>query len=142
MQGNRATNTLPELILRRALHSRGIRYRVHAPEVPGKPDVVIRKYRLAVFVDGDFWHDNRWRVRGLPRLEDDFKTNRDFWVAKIRRNMERDQDVTARLREAGWTVVRLWESDIKADPHAAASTVVEALREAKARLHSKGGSGR
>lgn len=116
-----------ELALRRALHQRGLRYRLHAADVPGRPDVVIRSRRLAVFADGDMWHGNAWRLRGLDRLEDMFPTNTSFWTKKIRRNMERDEEVTARLLGEGWTVVRIWESEILADPDAAAQKVVDAL---------------
>jgi DNA mismatch endonuclease (patch repair protein) len=74
------------------------------------------------------WHGNAWRLRGLSRLEDMFPNNTAFWTKKIRRNIERDREVTARLREEGWTVVRLWESDIFADPDAAADEVLASLK--------------
>lgn len=131
MQSNRSTDTRPELILRRELHRRGIRYRLHARDVVGKPDLVVRKLRLAVFVDGDFWHGNRWRLRGLTRLEEDFHRNRDWWVAKIRRNVDRDREVDDRLAGEGWTVLRVWESDVLADVAAAADRVQEAIRDAR-----------
>ena len=128
MAAVRNKDSKAELALRRQLHARGLRYRLHARDLPGRPDLVIRKYRLAVFVDGDFWHGNAWKVRGLARFEDQFPTNRDFWLAKIRRNMQRDQDVTAALVASGWTVVRLWESEVLASPAAAADRVQGALR--------------
>lgn len=110
-------DTTPEMLLRRALWSRGVRYRLCRMDLPGKPDIVFPSRRLCVFVDGDFWHGNQWRRRGLPSLDDQFRdaTNRDYWLKKIRRNVERDRRVTAELLAAGWTVVRLWESDIHAD---------------------------
>jgi DNA mismatch endonuclease, patch repair protein len=128
MAAVRNKDSKAELALRRQLHARGLRYRLHARDVPGRPDLVMRKYRLAVFVDGDFWHGNAWKVRGLARFEDQFPTNRDFWVAKIRRNMQRDQEVTAALVANGWTVVRLWESEVLASPTGAADRVQRALR--------------
>ncbi|SRR6266540_240942 len=128
MAAVRNKDSKAELALRRELHARGVRFRLHARDVPGRPDLVIRKYRLAVFVDGDFWHGNAWRLRGLTRFEDQFPTNRDFWVKKIRRNMERDQEVTAALVAEGWTVVRLWESEVLAGPSAAADRVERAMR--------------
>ncbi len=131
MAANRAKNTKVELALRRELHARGIRFRLHAREVPGRPDIVIRKYRLAVFVDGDFWHGNAWRRRGLKRLEDDFNVNREFWVAKIRRNMERDQEVTQQLKASGWIVFRFWESSLRQDISGAADLVEGAIKEAQ-----------
>jgi DNA mismatch endonuclease (patch repair protein) len=128
MAAVRNKDSKAELALRRQLHARGLRYRLHARDLPGRPDLVIHKYRLAVFVDGDFWHGNAWKVRGLARFEDQFPSNRDFWVAKIRRNMQRDQEVTAALVAGGWTVVRLWESEVLASPAAAADRVQGALR--------------
>lgn len=116
-----------ELALRRELHRRGVRYRLHARDVPGRPDIVIRRRRLAVFVDGDFWHGNSWRLRGLSSLEEQFPTRTDWWVAKISRNMQRDREVTAALENDGWRVVRLWESNVLADPVASADRVTDAL---------------
>ena len=116
-----------ELALRRALHRRGLRYRVHASDVHGRPDLVIRSKRLAVFVDGDFWHGNAWRVRGLERLEDQFPTRTEWWVAKINRTMERDREVTATLEAEGWRVVRIWESEILDDADSSADRVLAVL---------------
>lgn len=131
MAAVRGKNTKAEMTLRRALHRRGMRFRLHAPDVIGRPDIVNRSRRLAVFADGDMWHGNAWRLRGLDRLEDMFPNNTEFWTKKIRRNMERDREVTARLTEEGWTVVRLWESDILADPDAAAAKVLDAVMNPK-----------
>jgi DNA mismatch endonuclease (patch repair protein) len=131
MQSNRGRDTKPELVLRSELHRRGVRYRLHARDVAGRPDLVIRSLRLAVFVDGDFWHGNRWRLRGLRSLADDFPSNTDWWVAKITRNIERDREVSQRLTSEGWTVLRLWESDVLRDVAAAADKVQEAVRSAR-----------
>ena len=131
MAAVRGKDTKAELALRRALHHRGLRFRLHASDVFGRPDIVIRSRRLAVFADGDMWHGNAWQLRGLSRLEDMFPNNTEFWTKKIRRNMERDREVTARLTEEGWTVVRVWESDILADPDAAAKKIVDALRKSE-----------
>lgn len=120
-----------ELTLRRELHARGLRYRLHASDVTGRPDIVIRKYRLAVFVDGDFWHGNSWRLRGLNSLEEQFPTNTRFWVRKIRGNMRRDREVTETLTNQGWTVIRLWESQVLEDPTRAADMVERAVRDAR-----------
>jgi DNA mismatch endonuclease (patch repair protein) len=127
MSAVRSKDSKAELALRKALHGGGLRFRLHAPDVPGKPDIVIRSKRLAVFADGDMWHGNAWRLRGLRRLEDMFPNNTEFWVKKIQRNMERDREVTHQLEEKGWTVVRIWESEILADPDAAAGRVFSAL---------------
>lgn len=131
MQANRSRDTKPELLLRSELHRRGVRYRLHAADVPGRPDLVIRALNLAIFVDGDFWHGNRWRLRGLDRLEDDFHSNQDFWVAKIQRNVQRDREVDERLADEGWTVLRIWETEVLADVGAVADRVQEAIRAAR-----------
>ncbi|MFD7403013.1 very short patch repair endonuclease [Streptomyces sp. NPDC059866] len=109
-------NTRPEVALRRALWRRGLRYRVRTT-LPGKPDITFPGARLAVFVDGDFWHGNAWRIRGLPSFEAQFDrmNNPDFWRAKLRRNMTRDAEVNSALAQAGWTVYRVFESRLKRD---------------------------
>jgi DNA mismatch endonuclease (patch repair protein) len=117
MRRVRSRDTTPELALRRALWKQGLRYRIYSRQLPGNPDIVFRGARVVVFVDGDFWHGNQWRLRGLASLEDQFRHAKraDYWVPKIRRNMVRDADATARLEYGGWKVLRLWESDIAAD---------------------------
>jgi len=118
-----------ELALRRALHAAGVRYRLHAPDVTGRPDLVIRSRRLAVFVDGDLWHGNpdEVRRRGRASLAELFPTRTDWWVAKIERTVARDREVTEALRAEGWTVLRLWEHDVLRDPAGSANTVRQAL---------------
>jgi DNA mismatch endonuclease (patch repair protein) len=119
-----------ELALRRALHAAGVRYRLHAPDVTGRPDLVIRSRRLAVFVDGDLWHGNpeEIRRRGRDSLADLFPTRTDWWVAKIERTVARDREVTDALEGSGWTVIRLWEHDVLRDPTGSAETVRQAVR--------------
>ncbi|MBA2324251.1 MAG: very short patch repair endonuclease [Pseudonocardiales bacterium] len=119
-----------ELALRRALHAAGVRYRLHAPDVMGRPDLVIRSRRLAVFVDGDLWHGNpdEVRRRGRASLAELFPTRTEWWVAKIERTVARDREVTSALREQGWTVLRLWEHDVLRDPDGCARTVLDAIR--------------
>lgn len=106
-------NTKPELLLRHELHRRGLRYRLHR-RVPGRPDLVFPGPRVAVFVDGDFWHGNTWRVRGADSFDAYFEScaNSGFWRAKIRTNMARDETVNKALAADGWTVLRIWESDL------------------------------
>ena len=130
MAAVRNKDSRAELALRRALHAAGLRYRLHAGDVPGRPDIVIRSRRLAVFVDGDLWHGNaeELRRRGRERLSDLFPSRTDWWVAKIERNIARDRDVTRTLQRDGWTVVRLWEHDVLADPAGAAQHVLRAVR--------------
>ncbi len=131
MRSVRSKNTKPELALRRAVHARGGRFRLHAGDVPGRPDMVVRSRKVAVFVDGDLWHGNpaEWQRRGRSSLADLFPTRTAWWVAKIERNMQRDQDVNRELHERGWRVLRIWASDITADTDASASVVLTALRE-------------
>lgn len=130
MRSVRSKNTKPELALRRAVHARGARFRIHAADVPGRPDMVVRARKVAVFVDGDLWHGNpdEWRRRGRAALADLFPTRTAWWVEKIERNMRRDCEVDRQLRELGWRVVRIWASEVMADPEAAADIVTDALR--------------
>jgi DNA mismatch endonuclease (patch repair protein) len=83
---------------------------------------------VAVFIDGDLWHGNSWRVRGLSSLEAQFPTRTEWWVSKIRRNMERDQQVNEELAAAGWTVLRFWESETLADPNTVAKRIAAQVR--------------
>jgi DNA mismatch endonuclease, patch repair protein len=111
MAAVRGRDTRPELMLRRALWARGLRYRLRVKLI-GKPDIVFPGARLAVFVDGDYWHGNAWRVRGMASFEAQFENRRnaDFWRAKIQANMTRDTKVNASLSAMGWRVYRVFES--------------------------------
>lgn len=118
MAAVKGRDTNPELALRRALHGHGLRFRVNPSGVMGKPDIVNRSKRIAIFVDGDFWHGNPddWARRGFDSMEAQFRpANRERWVTKLRRNVERDRHVTAQLESEGWTVVRVWESELRDD---------------------------
>src|SRR4051794_18547586 len=102
MAAVRGKDTRPEMLLRRALHARGCRYRVHARDVTGRPDLVNRRRKVAVFVDGDWRHGNpaEWRRRGFDSLEAQFRGDqRAKWVTKLRRNIERDQEVNRSLSQ-------------------------------------------
>jgi DNA (cytosine-5)-methyltransferase 1 len=113
----RSRDTTPELLLRKALWAAGLRFRTYAANLPGKPDIVIESKRLAIFIDGDFWHGGQWRRRRLTSLEEQFRqtNSRAYWLRKIRRNMDRDCRATAALIESDWRVVRLWESEVLSD---------------------------
>ena len=100
-------NTSIEQRLRKALWHSGIRYRVNYTKLPGKPDIAITKYKIAIFCDGEFWHGKDWLIKG-----DNIKSNREYWVPKIQRNIERDIDVNKTLSYQGWTVMRFWGNDI------------------------------
>ncbi len=104
----RSRDTKPELLLRKALWAKNIRFRTHAKDLPGKPDIVIRKYKLAIFVDGEFWHGYDWENKKLT-----LKTNPDFWIAKIERNIARDQQNREDLANMGYTVFRFWEQQVR-----------------------------
>lgn len=124
-RANRKTETRQEILLRQRLWQLGFRYRKNMSSLPGTPDIVFFRERVAVFCDGDFWHGNDWRRlrRQLSR-----RHNADYWVAKIRRNRERDLETTRRLQKEGWLVIRLWESDILRDPDAVALRVASVIR--------------
>jgi DNA (cytosine-5)-methyltransferase 1 len=114
MRRVRSSNTTPELLFRKALWRKGLRYTICETELPGKPDVVLPSRRVAIFIDGDLWHGGQWQRRGKSALEDQFTStvSKEYWLDKIRRNMERDCKCTHTLLIAGWTVLRFWESDI------------------------------
>lgn len=127
MSAIRSKGTTPERILAKSIWKCGLRYRKHYA-ISGKPDFVFVKARIAVFCDGDFWHGNNWRIRGLKSLEDELASYSDFWVSKIRRNMERDQHVNEKLREDGWLVLRFWESDIRESVEECTARIWEAYQ--------------
>ena len=104
---NRGRNTKPELMIRRAFHARGIRYRVHVANLPGKPDIVLRRFRSAILVHGCFWHGHDCPLFRLPA------TRRQFWEAKISRNRERDGEVMDALRAEGWRCLTVWECALR-----------------------------
>ncbi|MGC1472266.1 MAG: very short patch repair endonuclease [Psychroserpens sp.] len=104
----RGKNTKPEMLFRRALWAKGVRYRVDSKSLPGRPDLSIKKYKLAIFIDGEFWHGYNWDERKKT-----LKSNREFWIPKIERNMQRDREVNAQLEDLDFTVFRFWETEIK-----------------------------
>ena len=101
-------NTKPELIFRKALWKKGIRYRVNNKQIPGKPEVSIKKYKLAIFIDGEYWHVYNWDER-KPKL----KTNPRFWIPKIERTMQRAKEVNQQLQNMEYTIFRFWVHEIK-----------------------------
>ena len=137
MSAVRNRDTKPELALRKALHARGLRYRLRSA-LPGKPDIVFGPAKVVVFVDGDYWHGNAWRTRGFESFDAYYGRgdNAPFWLAKIRRNIARDLEVTATLTCAGWTVLRCWESDIERDLSAVTDRVADAVRSDGSRLRT------
>ena len=119
MAAIRGKDTKPEMIVRRWLWSRGFRYRLNSPKLPGHPDLVLRKYRTCIFVNGCFWHGHHVEVnsekRGMKGSEccKIPKTNRGFWVEKIRRNKERDKEEQRKLAAMGWHSITIWECELK-----------------------------
>lgn len=113
-------DTRPEILLRKALWRRGLRYRVNKRVEGIRPDVVFVGSRLAVFVDGCFWHS-------CPLHGTQPATNTEYWHRKLTRNVERDAENNRTLQEAGWRVLRLWEHDVLEDPEAAAALIAEHL---------------
>lgn len=107
MAAIRSRGTRPEMLVRKHLFACGFRYRLNHPRLPGKPDIVLRKYRTAVFVNGCFWHGHDCPAFRLP------KTNTDFWRQKIDRNRERDAQEQRRLAEMGWHCITVWECQLK-----------------------------
>lgn len=122
---SKKTDTSCELLLRRTLWAAGARYRKNVKELPGRPDIVFSRAKLVVFCDGDFWHGHNWESRRQKLLQG---ANADYWIAKIQRNMERDRHNTGRLEEMGWTVLRVWESEIRTSLWQATNKVLNLLR--------------
>ena len=121
MAAIRSKDTKPEMIVRKGLWMRGFRYRLNHKRLPGHPDLVLRKYRTCIFVNGCFWHGHDVTItnnRETISVESSEcckipKTNREFWMAKIRRNKERDKEEQHRLAEMGWHCITVWECELK-----------------------------
>lgn len=117
MAGIQGKDTKPELALRRALHARGFRFRLHSRKVYGRPDLVLPKYRAVVFVHGCFWHRHKGcRYTTTP------STRREFWQAKFKANVARDEAVQGKLMEDGWRVATVWECALRKPDQIAVST--------------------
>jgi len=119
MAAIRSKNTGIEMLLRRALWKGGLRYRIHA-NLPGTPDIVFPRHKVAVFCDGCFWH-------GCPKCGLDPQQNREYWIEKIWRNKARDQSVTAELEQAGWRVLRFWGCEIRDDLEGVVQRIKQAV---------------
>jgi len=110
MQAVKSKNSKIEILLRKALWKKGYRYRINDKKVFGKPDIAIKKYKIAIFCDSEFWHGKDWETKKYK-----IKSNRDFWWKKIERNIERDKEVNNKLQSEGWIVLRFWGKEIKND---------------------------
>jgi DNA mismatch endonuclease (patch repair protein) len=124
----RGKDTKAERKLRQALWQMGYRYRKNVKSLPGTPDIAIKKYKLAVFVDGEFWHGYHWAEK-----KESIQRNRGYWIPKIERNMQRDRQVTQELQAMGWTVFRFWEGRLKTHFHLCLQAIVDELEKRKHR---------
>jgi len=108
MRKIKSKNTTPEIILRKALWNEGIRYRIENKGIIGNPDIAIKKYKLAIFIDGEFWNGYNWKEKKKK-----IQRNQDYWIEKIQKNMARDKKYNLLLKENNWTVLRFWEHEKK-----------------------------
>ena len=120
----KATDTKGEKLLRSGLWRMGFRFRKNVRDLPGKPDIVFLRHKVVIFCDGDFWHGRRWR-KDKRRLQ--AGPNAPYWIAKIQANINRDKRYNKELKRLGWHVVRLWESDIRANAEKAATSIAKIL---------------
>lgn len=119
----KAKDTKVELLLRKELWRRGLRYRKNCPLVYGKPDIVFIRKQIAVFIDGEFWHGYNFE-----EIKSRLKSNKKFWIEKIERNMERDFEITQFLIEQGWAVLRFWDFEVKNNLSRCADKIEHAVK--------------
>ncbi len=120
-------NTSIEMLLSRALWHRGLRFRKNSSHVYGHPDISVKKYRIAIFCDGDFWHGYDWENR-----KSGIKSNTGYWIPKIERNMQKDIETNHVLESMGWTVIRVWEHEIRKNLPDIADMIMRIIAEKKA----------
>ena len=130
MKNIRGKDTKIEVILRKALWNKGYRYRKNYKKLPGSPDIVLTKYKIAIFCDGEFFHGKDWEIL-KPRLEK--SNNSEFWISKISGNRERDSEINKKLLFMGWTVIRFWGNDIKKNPDECIRVIEETIFDLKLR---------
>lgn len=123
----RSKDSVIELTLRKALWHKGYRYRKNYKELPGKPDIALTKFKIAVFCDSEFFHGKDWDDKLAPQLE--HSNNSEFWIKKIFRNMERDREVEQQLKALGWTVLRFWGKDILKNTDGCIETIKECIND-------------
>ena len=122
MQAVKNKDSQIELLLRKELWNRGIRYRKNSTKIFGKPDIVFIRKKIAVFCDSEFWHGYNWEER-----KKDFKSHQEFWIPKIERNIERDKEVNVKLESEGWIVLRFWGNEIKKNTAQCADIIEKAV---------------
>ena len=123
MQAVKNKDSKIEIALRKELWSRGLRYQKNVTSIFGKPDLVFKGKKVAVFCDSEFWHGYNWEER-----KKDFKSHQEFWIPKLERNLERDKEVTEELQKQGWTVLRFWGKEIKKNAGGCADIIEKAVR--------------
>ena len=123
MQAVKNKDSQIELLLRKELWKRGLRYQKNRTDIFGKPDIVFKGKKIAIFCDSEFWHGCNWEER-----KKDFKSHQEFWIPKIERNMERDIEVTNKLESEGWTVLRFWGNEIKKETEKCANIIEKAVQ--------------
>lgn len=128
MKNIHSQDTKIEVLLRKELWKRGYRYRKNFEGLPGKPDIVLTKYKIAIFCDGEFFHGKDWELL-CPKLEK--SNNSQYWISKISRNRERDDEVNKKLLFQGWTVIRFWGNEIKKDLNECVKVIEEAIFDIK-----------
>lgn len=116
-----------ERVLSRALWHKGVRFRKNVNSITGKPDIAIKKYKIAVFADSEFWHGKNWENK-----KHEHKSNQAFWHQKIERNIQRDAEVNKILKKQGWTVIRFWGKDILKNPEKCSKEIVRKIEKRKA----------
>lgn len=136
MQNIKASGTKPEEILRHLMWRDGLRYRKNYTALPGRPDIVLTKYKLAVFVDGEFWHGKNYDGGDYPghkyhslKEQLEHANNSEFWKQKIERNMQRDREIEAELNGLGWKVLRFWSKDVMRRPEECLQEIKETIFE-------------
>jgi len=130
MASIKSKDTKPELIFRNALWKRHIRYRKHV-KIFGNPDIAIKKYKIVIFIDGDFWHGNNYKLRKLGTLETELEGYSVFWKEKIHKNIQRDMKVNQYFESLGWTVLRFWQSEIENDLYQCVEKTIRIIEEKK-----------
>jgi len=126
-------NTKPENQLARLLKKNHISFKKQYLIV-GKPDFVIISKKIAIFVDGDFWHGHNWKLRGIKNLKTELSTYKKYWSNKIQTNIKRDKKVNKILIKSGWKIIRIWESDLKKNPQKILSKILQKIHPAKPNL--------
>ncbi|MDR0605949.1 MAG: very short patch repair endonuclease [Bacteroidales bacterium] len=127
----RSYDTKPEVFFRKALWKWGIRYRKNVKNLFGKPDIAIKKYKIVIFIDGDFWHGNDWKKKHFSSQEELLSSYSDYWQKKIRRNIARDVKVTEYYKNIDWTILRFWTSETEENLNKCITETIETINKIK-----------